>query len=108
MRLEEFLLSRKDAVFLEAGGRLSLQNTAEEIVLDTDVNDDGYTDLYDCLIVRSAMSQESNYDTDINDDGVTNILDLMLVKAAAFEAIAAAAPPKQKVITTTWGALKQR
>ena len=84
---------------------------ATAVTIDTDVNDDGYTDIYDCLIVRSAMSIESKYDTDVNDDGVTNILDLMLVKAAAFEAIAAAAPPKpsvQKIRVTTWGALKRR
>ena len=77
-------------------------------MIDTDVNDDGYTDLYDCLIVRSGMSIESSYNTDINNDGVTNILDLMLVKAAAFEAIAAAAPSKRKVLTTTWGELKRK
>ena len=79
-----------------------------EFVVDADVNDDGYVDLYDVMIVRSGMSTKSSYDTDINNDGVTNILDLMLVKAAAFEAIAAAAPPRRKVITTTWGELKKR
>ena len=107
---QHFALSQKDATFLNEGGRLSVQKESDtEIALDTDVNNDGYTDLSDCLIVRSAMSIESNYDTDINNDGVTNILDLMLVKAAAFEAIAAAAPSQPKIkLTTTWGKLKVR
>lgn len=106
---QHFALSRNDATFLNKGGRLSIQKEPDtEIILDTDVNNDGYTDLYDCLIVRSGISIESNYDTDINNDGITNILDLMLVKAAAFEAIAAAAPSRQRVITTTWAELKKR
>ena len=104
-----FALSKTDATILNDADKLYIQDDSDvEIVIDTDVNDDGYTDLSDCLIVRSAMSQESMYDTDINNDGVTNILDLMLVKAAAFEAIAAAAPPKRKVITTIWGELKKK
>ena len=113
--LKNYAFSRKDATFLNEDGRLfvqqDFQDSDQEMVIDTDVNDDGYTDLYDCLIVRSGMSVESSYDTDINNDGVTNILDLMLVKAAAFEAIAAAAPAapsKRKIITTTWGKLKTR
>ena len=111
--LKEFILNQEDAIFLNNGGRLSIQESSQgsdyEMMIDTDVNNDGYTNLSDCLIVRSAMSIESNYDTDINNDGVTNILDLMLVKAAAFEAIAAAAPSlRRKVITTTWGELKKR
>ena len=112
MTLKDFALSQKDATSLDDGGRLDAQQDSQdldqEIILDTDVNNDGYTDLSDCLIVRSSISIESNYDTDINNDGVTNILDLMLVKAAAFEAIAAAAPSKLKIITTTWGKLKAR
>ena len=43
-----------------------------------------------------------------NESTLSCILDLMLVKAAAFEAIVAAAPSQQKVITTTWGAIKQK
>ena len=112
MTLNYFALSQNDARTLNISDRLSVQtdppDSEPKIIIDTDVNDDGYTDLYDCLIVRSGMSIESNYDTDINNDGVTNILDLMLVKAAAFEAIAAAAPSKRKIITTTWGKLKTR
>lgn len=105
MTLKQFALSKADAVFLNDGGRLSVQ----EAFLDTDVNGDGYTDLYDCLIVRSAMSAETIYDTDVNNDGVTNILDLMLVKTVAFEAIAAASPRKLKGnFVTTWGALKRK
>ena len=111
-KLKNYALNLKDATFLNNGGRLSVQQNSQdsdqEIVMDTDVNDDGYTDLSDCLIVRSGMSVESSYDTDINNDGVTNIFDLMLVKAAAFEAIAAAAPSQRKIITTTWGKLKTR
>ena len=114
--LKNYAFSLKDATFLDRGSRLSVQQTIQqdpqgsnqEIVIDTDVNDDGYTDLYDCLIVRSGMSAETNYDTDINNDGVTNILDLMLVKAAAFEAIAAAAPSKRKVKITSWASQKLR
>ena len=110
--LKDFAFSRTDAIVLNKTGRLSaqqnLQDSDQEISLNTDVNNDGYTDLSDCLIVRSAMSFDSNYDTDINDDGVTNILDLMLVKAAALEAIAAAAPSKRRIKVTTWGALKMR
>ena len=112
MALKDFVFSQKDATFLDDGGRLSVQQVSEsedtEIVLDTDINDDGYIDLSDVLIVRSGMTHRNSYDTDINNDGVTNILDLMLVKAAAFEAIAAAAPSQRKVLTTTWGELKRR
>ena len=76
------------------------------IEIDADVNDDGYVDLSDVMIVRSGMTNKSTYDTDVNNDGVTNILDLLIVKAKAFEAIAAAAPTKRKVNITTWGSLK--
>ena len=78
------------------------------IVIDADVNNDGYVDLYDCMIVRSGMTSKSTYDTDVNNDGITNILDLLIVKAKAFEAIAAAAPRKTRVKLTTWGSMKKR
>lgn len=78
------------------------------IIIDADVNDDGYVDLSDVLIVRSAMTRPNTYDTDVNNDGDTNILDLLIVKAKAVEAIIAAAPPKRKVKTTTWGSMKTR
>ena len=80
----------------------------ESTEIDADVNNDGYVDLYDCLIVRSGMQNSVSYDTDVNNDGVTNILDLLLVKAIAVEAIIAAAPSKRKVNITTWGAIKDR
>ena len=53
------------------------------------------------------MTRESIYDTDVNNDGVTNILDLLIVKAKAMEAIAAAAPTKREVNITTCGAIKR-
>ncbi len=76
--------------------------------IDADVNDDGYVDLYDVLIVRSGMQKSVSYDTDINNDGVTDEVDLLIVKAKAMEAIAAAAPRKRKVKLTTWGSMKKR
>ena len=77
-------------------------------LLDADVNDDGYVDLSDVLIVRSGMQNSVMYDTDVNDDGITNEIDLLLVKAKAVEAIIAASPRKQKIRLTTWGALKRK
>ena len=108
MSLEHYVFNKKDATFLDNGGRLAVQEHNTEIIFDTDVNKDGYTDLSDVLIIRSAMSVENSYDTDVNNDGVTDILDLMIVKVAAFEAIAAAAPSMPRVITTTWAELKKR
>lgn len=78
---------------------------ANTIVLD--VNNDGYVDLSDVMIVRSGMTNKSTYDTDVNNDGVTNILDLLLVKFKAVEVIIAAAPSKRKIQITTWGAMKK-
>ena len=74
--------------------------------INADVNNDGYVDLYDVLIVRSAMNAETSYDTDVNNDGVTDEVDLLIVKALAIEAIAKASPSKRKVKITTWGAMK--
>ena len=113
MTLKDFALSQADAKFLNDGGRLSVQQDSQvlnqEIEIDTDVNNDGYTDLSDCLIVRSGMSVKSTYDTDINNDGVTDEIDLLIVKAKAVEAIVAAAP-SLKILknVTTWGVLKQK
>ncbi|MDE0397701.1 MAG: dockerin type I domain-containing protein [Candidatus Poribacteria bacterium] len=76
--------------------------------IDADVNDDGYVDLYDVLIVRSGMQNSTSYDTDVNNDGVTDEVDLLIVKAKAMEAIVAASPRKRKVNLTTWGAMKRR
>lgn len=77
-------------------------------VIDADVNDDGYVDLSDVMIVRSGMQNSTSYDTDLNNDGVTDEVDLLIVKAKAMEAIAAASPRKRKVKITTWGNLKRR
>jgi len=105
MTLENFVLSFKDATFLNDGGRLSVQSNQDP----ADVNGDGSIDLTDVFIVRSAMKGGSTpYDTDLNSDGVTNMMDLTIVKLAAIEAIVAAAPSKRSTITTTWGALKQK
>ena len=87
---------------------VSVESVATEILVDADVNDDGYVDLYDVMIVRSGMTRKSTYDTDVNNDGATNILDLLIVKAKAVEAIVAAAPRKRKVNITTWGDMKRR
>ena len=77
-----------------------------ELTIDADVNDDGYVDLYDVLIVRSGMNVENSYDTDVNDDGKTDEVDLLIVKALAIEAITQASPSKRKVKITTWGSMK--
>ncbi len=76
--------------------------------INADVNNDGYVDLYDVMIVRSGMQNPVTYDTDVNNDGVTDEQDLLIVKAKAVEAIVAASPQKGKVNITTWGALKAR
>ena len=78
------------------------------VKIDADVNDDGYVDLYDVMIVRSGMSNSTSYDTDLNNDGVTDEVDLHIVKSIAMQAIAAAAPGKKRVNITTWGSLKMR
>ena len=80
--------------------------------IDADVNADGYVDLSDVLIVRSAIQNSVSYDTDVNNDGVTDEIDVLIVKAKAMEALAAAAPSKErlrkrKVKITTWGAIKR-
>ena len=80
--------------------------------IDADINKDGYVDLSDVLIVRSAIQNSVSYDTDVNNDGVTDEIDVLIVKAKAMEALAAAAPSKErlrkrKVKITTWGAIKR-
>ncbi len=76
--------------------------------INADVNDDGYIDIYDVLIVRSGMHNSVSYDTDLNNDGITDEVDLLIVKAKAMEAIVAASPRKRKVKISTWGAVKQK
>ena len=83
------------------------KDDASETEIAADVNDDGYVDLYDVLIVRSGMNAEVSYDTDVNNDGRTDEIDLLIVKAIAIEAIVKAAPSKRKVKITTWGAMKR-
>ena len=100
------------------------QPTITPIAIDADIDGNGYVDLYDVMLVRSAMTYPSTYyDTDINNDGVTDELDLLIVKMKAMEAIVLAAPgitrnrkmttrstsvkPHNKVITK-WGSLKTR
>ncbi len=84
-------------------------NDNSDIDIDTDVNDDGYVDLSDVLIVRGAIKTPNSHDTDVNNDGVTDEIDVMLVKAKAMEALAAAAPRlyRGKRIGL-WGDLKRR
>ena len=110
MTLKEFALSRKDATFLENGGRLSVQQDSQNSVqeIDVDVNNDGYVDFYDVMIIKSGMQNSVSYDTDINNDGVTDETDLAIVKLKAVEAIIAAAPRKRKIKFTTWSKLKMK
>ena len=84
--------------------------------IDADIDNNGYVDLSDVLIVRGAINNTTSYDTDVNNDGITNEIDVLLVKAKAVEAIVAASPPavmrkriglRDKRKFTTWGALKQ-
>ena len=87
-------------------------NSGNRDNINTDVNADGYVDLSDVLIVRSAIQNSVSYDTDVNNDGVTDEIDVLIVKAKAMEALAAAAPSKErlrkrKVKITTWGAIKR-
>ncbi|MDE0017224.1 MAG: hypothetical protein OXU51_13645 [Candidatus Poribacteria bacterium] len=108
--LKDYAVSRPDAVLLDKGGRLSIQEEPQVLAqeIDADVNDDGYVDLYDVMIVRSGMQNSTSYDTDINNDGVTDENDLAIVKVKAMEAIIAASPRKRKVKITTWGNLKRK
>ncbi len=78
-----------------------------ESYLNADVNRDGFIDLHDVMIVRSAITSTSSYDTDVNEDGITDEVDLLVVKAKALEAIAAAAPVKFRLLPTTWGNTKR-
>lgn len=76
--------------------------------IDADIDNNGFVDLSDVLLVRSAMQNTMPYDTDVNNDGITNEIDLLLVKQVATAAIVSAAPSLQRRKITTWGALKQR
>ncbi len=111
-KVTDLELSMESAEILNASNEVSsrpdLIMVNIETDIDADVNDDGYVDLYDVLIVRSGMQNAVKYDTDLNNDGVTNEVDLLIVKAKAMEAIVAASPRKRKVKITTWGAVKQK
>lgn len=98
----------EDKPFVEAIAKeMGIAVKSEPVAsIDADVNNDGYVDLYDVMIVRSGMQNSVSYDTDINNDGVTNEIDLLIVKAKAFEAIAAASPRKRRSNITTWGKVK--
>ena len=119
-KISEYMQDWYDAVDLEDKQHVESIAKIMEITIDTsipqsqeinaDVNNDGYVDLYDVMIVRSGMTNMTTYDTDINNDGVTDKIDLWIVKAIAIEAITAAAPSvirKNKLITK-WAKLKQR
>ena len=78
--------------------------------IDADIDNNGFVDLSDVLLVRSAMQNAMPYDTDVNDDGKTDELDVLLVKEQAHAAIIAAAPSlirKRKITIGTWGQLKK-
>ena len=103
---KEFVEAIADEMGIEVTTTVVAMNT--ELTIDADVNDDGYVDLYDVLIVRSGMNAEVSYDTDVNNDGKTDEVDLLIVKALAIEAITKASPSKRKIKLTTWGAMKRR
>lgn len=110
--LKKYAFNRQDATFLDRDGRLSIQVETPALAsgVDADVNNDGYVDLSDVRIVRSAIQNRTSYDTDVNGDGITNEIDVLIVKAKAMEALAAAAPsqPRKRTLVGTWGALKRR
>ena len=102
----------QDKQFVEAIAK-EMGISVESVVtvsIDADVNNDGYVDLSDVLIVRSAIRNSVSYGTDINNDGTTDEIDVLIVKAKAHAAIAAAAPAaaQRKIKLTTWGELKRR
>lgn len=78
--------------------------------IDADIDNNGFVDLSDVLLVRSAINSPMPYDTDVNNDGKTDELDVLLVKEQAHAAIIAAAPSlirKRKITIGTWGQLKK-
>ena len=104
------VLNQSYALSLREGSDLVEDNRKSEVAAD--VNNDGYVDLSDVLIVRSGMQNSTSYDTDLNDDGITDEIDLAIVKLAAIDSIAAAAPSSgrlrnRKVKIITWGAIKR-
>ncbi|MYA56600.1 hypothetical protein F4X88_09915 [Candidatus Poribacteria bacterium] len=110
--LKNYAISREDAVFLDKADRLFIQQVSQEAAdaIDVDVNNDGYVDLSDVLIVRSAIQNSVSYDTDVNNDGKTDEIDVLMVKAKAHAAIAAAAPsyPKKRLRQMPYGKLSMK
>ncbi len=100
-------MTKENAAILDKHRAFYVIPAVKHTTIDADVNDDGYIDLYDVLIVRSGMQNPISYDTDVNNDGITDEVDLLIVKAKAMEAIAAASPRKRKIKLTTWGAMKR-
>ena len=80
----------QDKRFVEAIAKeMGISITADTVVsIDADINNDGYVDLSDVLIVRSAIQNSVSYNTDVNSDGKTDEIDVLIVKAKALEAIA--------------------
>ena len=110
--LKDYALNHQDATFLDEDGRLFIQKPFEDSkqAMDADVNKDGYVDLSDVMIVRSAIQHPNSYDTDLNNDGITDEVDVLIVKAKAVEAIAAASPMLRRrgLKLSTWGRMKER
>ena len=109
--LEKYAISLNEAKKLDESPFISVLAAPPVMVgeSDADVNDDGYIDLYDVLIVRSGMNRPVKYHTDVNNDGITDENDLAIVKLKAVEAIIAASPPKPKFkLATTWAEIKRR
>ena len=108
----DFELSMECAEILNTSDEVSLRpdliGLSVNIDINTDVNSDGYVDLSDVLIVRSAIQNSVSYDTDVNGDGKTDEIDVLIVKAKAMEALAAAAPSLERRKVTTWGTLKRK
>lgn len=75
--------------------------------IDADIDNNGFVDLSDVLLVRSAIENPMPYDTDVNNDGITDEVDLLLVKQLATAAIVAASPRKQRIRLGTWATLKK-
>ena len=53
--------------------------TVERSTPAWDVNEDGFVNILDLVLVRSNFGQEGPTPTDVNGDNVVNILDLTLV-----------------------------
>lgn len=108
--LDKYGIRYADAAFLNESGRLSIQELIKPSHqnIQADVNNDGYIDLADVMIVRNGIQNFVPYNTDVNNDGITDEIDLLIVKAKAHEAITAAAPALRRRKLTTWAETKRR